>query len=375
MSGAAARGDAVALRFAARIRRAGFIVEASFACERPATALFGPSGAGKTTILDAIAGLVRPEAGEISIGGETLFDSARGIDLAPERRGIGYVFQDGALFPHRSVKGNLLYGRRRRRLGAGIASLDDVVDLLDLAPLLDRRPARLSGGERRRVAIGRAMLSSPRFLLLDEPLVSLDAGLQDRILPYLLRVRDECRVPFLYVSHALAEVAEVAEEVIVIEGGRVAGQGKPLDVLARPEVFPIAQRLGIENALEVEVIEDEPAEGTSVARLGAARIKIPVSGAGAGARILVTIRADEVLLAVEEPRGLSARNILPAEIREVREVGGNVLVTLDAGAIMVAEVTPEARRDLALEPGRRAFAVVKTRSFRVRGAVGVRRGK
>ncbi|HET9903958.1 MAG TPA: molybdenum ABC transporter ATP-binding protein [Xanthobacteraceae bacterium] len=211
-------------------RLGAFVLEACFKAEARATALFGPSGAGKTTIVNAIAGLVKPDRGRIAFDETVLFDSATGIDIPPHRRGVGYVFQEGRLFPHLTVRRNLAYGRWMRGLPRERGTEDRVVALLDLAPLLHRRPGKLSGGERQRVAIGRALLMRPRLLLLDEPLASLDAARKAEILPYLERLRDEAHMPMIYVSHQAEEVRRIATAVVRIEAGRVAAMGG-LDLL------------------------------------------------------------------------------------------------------------------------------------------------
>jgi len=202
-----------------------FAVNASFASESGATVLFGPSGAGKTSIINMIAGLLAPDRGRIVLEGEVLFDDAARIDLAVWRRRIGYVFQEGRLFPHLSIKHNLDYGRWMGGHPADPAAVAHAVELLDIGHLLDRRPGKLSGGERQRVAVGRALLMRPRLLLLDEPLASLDAGRKQDILPYLERLRDDARVPMIYVSHDAAEVTRIATRVVRIEGGKVAATG------------------------------------------------------------------------------------------------------------------------------------------------------
>jgi len=202
-----------------------FMLNAAFAGDFGATALFGPSGAGKTSLINMIAGLLRPDRGRIVLDGETLFDDAARIDVAAWRRRIGYVFQEGRLFPHLSVKHNLDYGRWMGGHAADAAAFARVTGLLDIGPLLDRRTAKLSGGERQRVAVGRALLMRPRLLLLDEPLASLDARRKQEILPYLQRLRDEARVPIIYVSHDPAEVKQIATRVVRLDDGRVTATG------------------------------------------------------------------------------------------------------------------------------------------------------
>jgi molybdate transport system ATP-binding protein len=198
-----------------------FSLAAGFEAAGGATALFGPSGAGKTTLVNTIAGLVTPNRGRITLDDTVLFDSTAGINLPAHRRRIGYVFQEGRLFPHMTVARNLDYGRRMSSLALDAAEADRVIDMLDIRPLLERRPGKLSGGERQRIAVGRALLMRPRLLLLDEPLASLDAGRKSEILPYLERLRDEARVPMVYVSHNAAEVRRIATSVVWLDAGRV----------------------------------------------------------------------------------------------------------------------------------------------------------
>jgi molybdate transport system ATP-binding protein len=202
-----------------------FSVEASFASEGPVTGLFGASGAGKTSLINMIAGLLRPDRGSIAIDGETLDDVAGGVHVPTHRRRIGYMFQDARLFPHLNVRQNLDYGRRMNRLAVDDAERKRITDLLDIGQLLDRRPGRLSGGERQRVALGRALLSQPRLLLLDEPLGSLDEERREEILPYLVRLRDEAGIPMVYVSHDTREMRQLATHIVMLKRGRVTAFG------------------------------------------------------------------------------------------------------------------------------------------------------
>jgi len=218
------------LAVAVEKRLGDFALAVTFETAAGATALFGPSGAGKTTLVNMIAGLIAPDRGRVALDDTVLFDSAARIDMPPHRRRIGYVFQEGRLFPHLTVRHNLDYGRYMHGLARDEAGMARVVDLLDIGALLDRRPGKLSGGERQRVAIGRALLTRPRLLLLDEPLASLDVARKREILPYLVRLRDEAKVPMLYVSHQFREVRRIATQVVRIEDGRVAAQGG-LDLL------------------------------------------------------------------------------------------------------------------------------------------------
>jgi molybdate transport system ATP-binding protein len=202
-----------------------FTLEASFTSEGRVTGLFGASGAGKTSLINMIAGLVKPDRGTIALDGETLDDSAAGLHVPPHRRRIGYVFQDARLFPHLNVSENLDYGRRMNHLTQDLAQQKRVIDLLDIGSLLDRRPGKLSGGERQRVAFGRALLSKPKLLLLDEPLGALDEGRKLEILPYLVRLRDEAGIPMVYVSHDAAELRQLATQIVMLKGGRITAFG------------------------------------------------------------------------------------------------------------------------------------------------------
>jgi molybdate transport system ATP-binding protein len=205
-----------------------FSINVAFLVKAPGiTALFGPSGSGKTSVINMVAGLLKPDQGQISVNGNTVFDSRRGIDVPPNRRRLGYVFQDGRLFPHMSVKSNLTYGMKLTRKGEQGVSFDKAVDVLDLGTLLHRRPAKLSGGEKQRVAIGRALLTNPSVLLMDEPLSSLDEARKSEIIPFVLRMQKEFLIPALYVSHSTDEISSLADHVVVIQSGEVASNGKP----------------------------------------------------------------------------------------------------------------------------------------------------
>jgi len=202
-----------------------FSLSATFESEGRVTGLFGASGAGKTSLVNMIAGLLRPDRGTIAIDGDTLDDTDKGVHVAAYRRRIGYVFQDARLFPHLDVVQNLDYGRRMNRLADDPLQRKRITELLDIGHLLDRRPGKLSGGERQRVALGRALLSKPRLLLLDEPLGALDEGRRAEILPYLMRLRDEARIPMVYVSHDAAEMRQLATQIVLLQGGRVTALG------------------------------------------------------------------------------------------------------------------------------------------------------
>ena len=232
-----------------------FELDVDVTCPYPVTAIYGPSGSGKTTVLNMVSGLMRPDVGEICVDDEVLFSSEQHIELPPEKRRVGYVFQDDLLFPHLTVKQNLLYGYDLLRVEDRRFALDDVVSLLGLETMLDRYPALLSGGERQRVALGRAILASPRLLVMDEPLASLDQGLKNRIMPYLRHIRTELEIPILYVSHSVAEVLQLTGQVMVLQRGQVLAHGDFFEVAHQPNVLPLIEAHGFENVLPVEVVD------------------------------------------------------------------------------------------------------------------------
>lgn len=341
-----------------RKRLGSFTLDMAFEAGPGVTALFGPSGSGKTTLVNLIAGLLRPDDGRIVLDGHVLADTASPAFVPPPKRGIGYVFQEGRLFPHLSVRSNLLYGRwltpRLRRWG----SLDDVVELLSLAPLLDRRPRELSGGEKQRVAIGRALLASPQCLLMDEPLAALDRGLKAEILPFLERLRDEMKLPIVYVSHSVEEVARLADRVVLIDAGRIATIGPVGDVFAFLEAGSDWEAGAV---LTATIVAHDEADGVTRLDHPAGRLLVPHIGQPVGRRVRVRVRARDVTLAVGEPGLLSVRNRLAARIVEIgAQPSPDVAIRLDVGGEpMVARVTRAAVRELGLVPGLAVTALVK----------------
>jgi molybdate transport system ATP-binding protein len=342
-----------------------FHLDVAFHTEGGLTALFGPSGSGKTTVVNAIAGLVRPDRARIVVDGVVLVDTARGTFVPSHRRRLGYVFQEPRLFPHLTVRQNLLYGAWFRPRDERGASLDQVVDVLGITTLLDRRPGRLSGGEKQRVAIGRAWLASPRLLLMDEPLSSLDAARKDEILPHIERLRDESRIPIVYVSHAVAEVARLATQVVLVEGGRVASVGTVDAVLSRTDALPVDAREDAGAIVEARVDGHDDASALTTLRCRAGTLRLPRVDLPAGVTVRVRIRARDVLIATSRPEGLSARNVMPAVVTEIG--GGDapvVDVRLDVGGdTLVSRVTRHTVLALGLKPELRVFAIIKAVAF------------
>jgi molybdate transport system ATP-binding protein len=345
------------LYFDCRLRYdSGFDLEARFEAGDGVTALFGPSGGGKSSILALIAGTLRPGAGTIRLADRTLVDTRAGVFLPPEQRRIGVVFQDHLLFPHLTVRQNLRFGHGRR--SARPMDFQRVVEVLQIGGLLDRQPDTLSGGQRQRVALGRALLRGPELLLMDEPLGALDEALKDRILSYLERAVAEWHVPTLFVSHDQVDVRRLADRVIAVEAGKVVAVGPTTEVLDRVVLTGLKETDGPVNLLRVTDLR--PAGDHWEGRVGEQLLHLRPAGFQEGGSALVRFLPHDVTLSREPPVGSSARNRLRGVVREVLQVGDRAFVALDAGQFLWAEVTPEAIRELGLRPGEAVVCLVKT---------------
>jgi molybdate transport system ATP-binding protein len=348
-------------------RRGGFTLSVDFDLPTPGVAaLFGRSGCGKSTVVNAIAGLLRADSGLVSLDDATLFDSRRSIWVAPERRHIGYVFQDARLFPHLDVAGNLRYASRRAR-NAPVIDADAVLSMLALGPLLRRRPHQLSGGEKQRVAIARALLSQPRLLLLDEPLAGLDAARREEVLPYLELLRDELTIPMVYVSHQFDEVSRLATYVVLMEAGRTLAQGPLRDMSIHPQLRKIIGADAIGSIVEGTVVAQDATSGLTRVSLGAGDLQLRLPDAAPGARARLQILARDVIVATQPAPQLSVRNALAATIIAVDDDGREAdLVRLDVGGVeLTARITKAATRELLLAVDMRVWALIKTVSVRV----------
>ncbi len=344
-----------------RHRFGGFALDAAFSVpEAQVTALFGPSGAGKSTIVAALAGLLKPAEGYIRLNGRALLDTAAGVFVRPEARRVGVVFQDTRLFPHMSVMANLRFGWRRAPIKADEERVDHIIALLGLGHLLARKPGKLSGGEKGRVALGRALLSSPELLLLDEPLAALDAARKAEILPYLERLRDEARMPMLYVSHSLDEVTRLADRVILLKQGQVAAQGTVFDLLGDLEFSAATGAPPYGAVFDVTVAETD--HGLTRLAFAGGTLVVGKLTREKGARLRVRVRAEDVMLAREEPRAISANNVLAATVSAVHAgPEGEADVQLDCGgAKLVARITEASVKRLELTAGVPVFAIVKS---------------
>jgi molybdate transport system ATP-binding protein len=352
----------VSIELALRHSFGGFSLDVAFTAPTPGvTALFGASGAGKSTVLAAVAGLQHMQHGRIVFDGTVLFDSERNIRVPAERRRCGVVFQDARLFPHMSVKSNLEYGRRRTR-GEGGPGFAEVVALLGLEALLDRRPTRLSGGERQRVALGRALLARPQLLLMDEPLAALDAPRKAEILPFLERLRDVAGVPILYVTHSLDEVDRLADTLVVLQQGRVVAAGPVEELSARTDLPALADRNDSGALLRCRVDAHDGARGQTRLAFDGGELVVPLLGDPVGSELRIRLRARDVAIAMVEPVGLSIRNRLAAVVERIDAHGPHeVFVTLRTGnAVLLSRIARETVGSLQLAPGNAVWALVKS---------------
>jgi molybdate transport system ATP-binding protein len=342
-----------------RLRAGGFTLEIEAEFTARVTGLFGASGSGKTTLVEIIAGLRRPDAGRICLGDTVLTEVASGVSLPPERRRIGYVPQDAALFPHLSVDGNLRFAERRAGAAGEAFSRSHVCTVLGIGGLLSRRVTDLSGGERQRVALARALVSAPRLLLLDEPLAGIDASLKEAILPYLQRIRDEFAVPMVYVSHAAQEMIALCDDLAVLSSGRLLQLGAIDEVFRQPATPEVARIVGVETVQPARLVEVR--DGLATVSLGPVSLSALATDLPHGTTaVLVSIRAEDVILIKDaDAVQTSARNHLTGTVRAIVPGGPIVRIELDCGFPLVAMLTRQSVEELQLAPGVRVSALVK----------------
>ena len=348
----------------ARLARGSFRLDVDFSIPPGITILFGPSGAGKSTLLDCIAGLIEADEGCISIASETIFDSAIDQNVSTQNRRLGYLFQSPALFPHLTAHQNIEYGLAHLENSHREGAVAEILKLFRLEPLASRKPAELSGGEGQRVALARALVTNPRALLLDEPLSGLDAELKNSIIADLRAWNASHRIPILYVTHDRAEVDALGERVITLDDGKIVQQGSPRAVLDAPRQQRLAQIAGFENILEGTVKEIRLDDGVMrvVLKNSTTSIEVPLGHAKPGDDIRIAIRAGDILLALDRPIGLSARNILHGTLKSVEQHSVTIICKIDAGALFEVHVTLSAARSLDLHPDRELWLILKTYS-------------
>lgn len=348
-------------------QRDGFALDARFDAPTPGVvALFGRSGSGKTTAINIVSGLLAADSAYVELDGHVLTDTAVGISVPPEQRRIGYVFQEDRLFPHMSVLRNLQYGLKRTRAPRLSITFDKIVALLGLEHLLQRQPYQLSGGERQRASLGRALLSQPALLLLDEPLAALDAARREEVLPYLERLRDNLAIPMVYVSHQFDEVLRLATQIVLMEAGHVVAQGPLSDVSLVPELRAIVGPDSVGAVVDGIVTGVDASCGMAELRVGAGSLNVSVPSVSMGERVRVQLLARDIILATEEPRGLSVRNQLRGTITSIVEDEIDArLITVDVGgATVLSRVTRSAVEALELRDGSSVWVLVKAVSTR-----------
>jgi molybdate transport system ATP-binding protein len=363
-----------------------FVLDVAVEIPAGITILFGPSGAGKSTLLDCIAGLVHPDAGQVSVGGEIQLDTERGINLPARKRHIAYVFQNLALFPHLTVEQNVAYGLAHLRPSERAARLTSALEALRVRKFEKRKPDELSGGERQRVALARSLATSPRVLLLDEPLTALDAGLKKSIMDDLSAWNAAQNIPILYVTHSRNEVDALGERVIALDQGKVVGAGTPHEILETPRHSPLAQAAGFENLLHGIVTQLRESDGVMSVRLedSDCEVETPLGYSAVGDKVKLAIRAGDILLATGLPQGLSARNIIPGTITSLDQRGVTVITEVlvgthpanskavagsnpgnPKGVSFTVHLTPGAKRQLQLAVHQPIILVLKTHSCHI----------
>lgn len=349
--------------------RRDFALNVEFEADSHVIGVFGPSGAGKSTLINLIAGLQRPDRGSIVIGGETLFDSMRGIDVPTHRRRIGVVFQEHRLFPHLSVRSNLLYGRPRQSSRSD-GEFRHIVELLEIGALLDRRVTELSGGERQRVAVGRALISQPRMLLLDEPLASLDQRLKQQIMPYLQRVRDASSVPMLYVSHDLTEILQLTDRLIVLERGALVAHGRYTDLVHEDAVLAVVHDRGMGNVVSAHVVRHEPHEGISVLRIGSqdepsGQLVVPLCDAPPGASVMISVQPWDIALSNNAIHAVSIQNQIRGTVTRCTLHERSAIVQVDIGTPLIVEISRRSAAALAIAVNQPIVCLIKSNAIRM----------
>jgi molybdate transport system ATP-binding protein len=342
-----------------------FQLAVKFSADAPIVGLFGRSGAGKSSVVNAIAGIAEPARGHIRINDVSLFDAEKGINLPPEERRIGYVFQDALLFPHMDVRSNLLYGQRLRAPEDRFIEEARVVELLGLGAMLGRRPGTLSGGERQRVAIGRALLAQPRILLMDEPLAALDIPRKTEILDYIERLRDELSIPIVYVSHSVAEISRLADTVVVLSEGKCVAAGDVDEVMGRLDLRPATGRYEAGSLIETKVLAHDSVDQLTTLTFDGGQLIVPHLDVSAGERVRARIRARDVSLAMQRPSGISILNVLHGRITAI-DAGSGPIVDVQlaiGGATLNARITRRSLGQLDIHVGQDAYALIKAVSI------------
>ncbi len=338
-------------------------IDVELAVDSGIIVLFGPSGAGKTTILRAIAGVINPDEGKIALDGATFFDSDRGICLSPQERRIGYVFQDSALFPHLSAQQNVAYGLRKPRTHGEDARVRELLCLLGIEGVARRYPAELSGGEQQRVALARALASDPRIMLLDEPLSAVDVATRSRLLKEIDTIQQNLQIPFVFVTHNHSEAARIGRFMVLLDNGKVIQSGPPLDILNAPASLAVAHAVGTENLFVGRIAGHERADGITTLDLDGCLLEAPFNALAEGTQVTLGVRSEDIIVAREHLNGTSARNVLAGTIKHLIADTGRSELVVDCGVDFKVSVTPATVRSMGLEPGMQVYLLIKARSI------------
>ena len=341
----------------------GFSLDIDCILKEKVTAFLGASGSGKTTLLNCISGIVSPDQGEIVFQDRKFFSSNQRINLPPEKRRIGYVFQEGHLFPHINIAANIRYGQSRRKRKQH-ENVSEIIEILEIGDLLKRYPKQLSGGQRQRVAIARSLAMQPTILLMDEPLASLDSGLKNRIIPYLYEIKERFEMPIMYVTHTISEAMALADEAYVLSDGKITANGQPHQLLTSPSALPIANMTGVENVFSLPVSKSDKAEGITELEIGKQTLKIPYIDRNIGESVPVGIRAEDIMVSLEPNLPISARNSLKGSIDKIEIVGDmTILFIIVEGFQLSVKITHSAREQLDLRQNTEVYCVIKANAI------------
>lgn len=337
-----------------------FTLDLNCTLQKKVTAFLGASGSGKSTLLNCISGILSPDKGEIVFGDQTLYASDSRVNMPPEKRSFGYIFQEGYLFPHLTVAQNIRYGQPRN-LRKNSASISQLLEILEISDLLQRYPKQLSGGQRQRVAIARALAMEPRLLLMDEPLASLDSGLKNRIIPYLHHIKNTYEIPIVYVTHAISEAMALADDAFLLSDGKVTASGEPYQLLTAPSALPIANLTGVENILSLPIANSDEHRGVTELEIGSQYLVIPYVDTKIGVEIPIAIRAEDIIISLEPNLPISARNILNGTIDAI---DNQTLLSIKVeGFHLSVKITHEAREQLQLCKGKEVYCVIKANAI------------
>jgi len=349
-------------RFGSPSRHA-FVVDVDFAAVDGVTVLFGPSGAGKTTILRSIAGIVVPDEGRIKLDETVYFDSAAGISLPIQHRRVGYVFQNHALFPHMTAEQNVLYCARADSQSSNRERVRELFSLFAVQKTAARFPHELSGGEQQRIALARALASEPLIMLLDEPLSAVDTATRSRLLEEIIAAQRRSRIPFLYVTHNHSEAVRVGDNMLIVDQGKIVQEGAPLEVLNAPRTAPVARAVGTENVFVGEILGHKPEDGTTAISVGSCLVEVPYNGLSVGSQITIGIISEDIIVSRERLTQTSARNVLEGVIDHIINSVNRSELVVSCGINFKVSITPAAVRLLDLRTGTRVYLLVKARAI------------